>query len=82
MREAGFGDERGRAAAVQFERLADARNAGGPFDRAAADAVKAGAITEEEARAYPEAIERADSEGRFLFAAVSGVASGMSGTCG
>jgi len=43
----------------------------GPFDRAAADAAKAGAITEEEARAYLEAIERADGEGRFFFAAVS-----------
>ena len=54
----------------------------GPLDRAAADAAKAGAITEEEAWAYPEAIERADGEGRFFFAAVSVVVSGMSGTRG
>ena len=63
----------------QFERLADARNAGGPFDLAAADAAEGGAIDEEEARAYPEAIERADGEGKFFFPAMS-VA--VSGTCG
>jgi SAM-dependent methyltransferase len=57
VREAGFGDVRGRAATVQFERLADAQNAGGPFDLAAADAADGGAITEEEARAYLDAME-------------------------
>jgi hypothetical protein len=64
---------------VQFERVADARNAGGPLDRLAANAAERGATTGEEARAYPEAIERADGEGKFFFAAMS---VGASVTCG
>jgi ubiquinone/menaquinone biosynthesis C-methylase UbiE len=76
MSEAGFDEPRGRAATVQFERLADARKAGGPFDQAAADAVEDGVITAEEASAYIEAIERADREGAFFFAAMSVVVRG------
>jgi SAM-dependent methyltransferase len=56
--------------------LASARAAGGPFDRAIADAVADGAISEGEAADYVASLVEADERGGFLFAAlaVSGAA--------
>jgi SAM-dependent methyltransferase len=51
--------------------LSSARGAGGRFDRAVADAVTDGAITEDEARDYLASLLDADERGCFFFAALA-----------
>jgi hypothetical protein len=51
--------------------LETARSAGGPFDRAVADAVNDGAITAAEGDAYIDALVDIDQRGAFVFAAMA-----------
>jgi hypothetical protein len=51
--------------------LSSARAAGGPFDRATADAVADGAITTTEGGEYAASLVEADCQGSFVFAALA-----------
>jgi ubiquinone/menaquinone biosynthesis C-methylase UbiE len=51
--------------------LAEARDAGGPFDAAADAAVASGAVSQADAARYLASLEELDAAGGFLFAALS-----------
>jgi SAM-dependent methyltransferase len=59
------------ATPILYPTLETARSAGGPFDRAVADAVSDGAITAAEGDAYIDALVEADRRGHFVFAALA-----------
>jgi SAM-dependent methyltransferase len=59
------------ATPIVYTSLASARAAGGPFDRAVADAATEGVITASEGNAYIDALADADGRGHFVFAALA-----------
>ena len=59
------------ATPILYPTLQLARAAGGPFDRAVADAVADGVITASEGDAYIDALAEADQHGHFVFAALA-----------
>lgn len=73
---AGYEQVSAQSAVLQFDDVAVARAAGGPFDRAVEDAVADGVITISEAQDYLSQLQSASDRGAFFFAAASVVATG------
>jgi hypothetical protein len=69
--DAGMTVVRTWATPIVYTSLASARAAGGPFDRAVADAIADGVITDSEGTAYIDALVEADRHGHFVFAALA-----------
>ena len=67
--DAGHDCRQAWATPILYTSLASARAAGGPFDRAVADAIADGVITDSEATVYIDALVEADRHGHFVFAA-------------
>jgi SAM-dependent methyltransferase len=59
------------ATPIVYTSLATGRAAGGPLDRAVADAVSDGVITSDEGTAYLDSLVAADAGGSFVFAALA-----------
>ncbi len=69
--EAGLTVVKTWATPILYPTLELARAAGGPFDRAVADAVADGVITASEGEAYVDALVEADRHGHFVFTALA-----------
>ena len=78
---AGFVDLAAEFVSTSVTDLESARAGGGPFDRAVADAVADGVISEQEGSAYLTSLTQASERGSFLFHAGSVVASGVRPAC-